>query len=344
MKEPTVLLSNGLDQNAQPITIRGTPFYITGETGVADSIQAVERAGLVRVPAYWIAEGQTVAPATDPVWTQWYDSYGERDTIVDKRGILGTKDQVYVVDFQNGGMFTGNHQRIRTAVKDGKLQNNAIPLDQENDVNSFLDAVAQNDTAVLQQRGLVREGSVYVFKSFEEFDEASSHESFLGNFPAYVVLRTAERARNNLSGHQPIDAQRENEDLIVPLGGRNQLGKVLDLAASFKWTQFGSYHDGYINNNSGRVVLVCDLSFGVSSGNVVINYGRSLGVAPEALVARATIVESVPLEVVVKLEAAAQEVRMVPEDHVRKLLTEEVGLRDDRVGSLLEKLAMYQTK
>ena len=73
-------------------------------------------------------------------------------------------------------------------------------------------------------------------------------------------------------------------------------------------------------------------------------YGRPVGVATEALVARATIVESVPLEVVVKLEAAAQEVRMVPEDHVRKLLTEEVGLRDDRVGSLLEKLAMYQTK
>src|SRR3989338_9078541 len=269
MSEPTVLLSNGKDQNGQPVTIRGTPFYIAGNTGVADSIQAVERAGLVRVPAYLIAEGRAVAPVTDPVWTQWHDSYGERDTIVDQKGILGAKDQVYVVDFQNGGMFMGDYQRIRTAVKDGKLQNNAIPLDQENDVNSFLDAVAQNDTAVLQQRGLVREGSVYVFKSFEEFDEASSHESFLGNFPAYVVLRTAERARNNLSGHQPIDAQRENEDLIIPLGGRNQLGKVLDLAASFKWTQFGSYHDGYINNNSGRVVIVDNQYGGVySNGDV----------------------------------------------------------------------------
>src|SRR3989338_3234851 len=265
MKEPTVLLSNGLDQNAQPVTIRGTPFYITGNTGVADSIQAVERAGLVRVPAYWIAEGRAVAPATDPVWTQWHDSYGERDTIVDQKGILGTKNQVYVVDFQNGGMFMGNHQRIRMTVANRQLQNHAMPLDQEKDVNSFLDAVAHNDTAALQQRGLVREGSVYVFKSFEEFDEASSGESFLRDFPAYAVLRTAERARNNLSGYQPIDAQRGNEDLIVPLGGRKQVGKMLDQAASFTWTQFGSHHDGYTNNNCGRVVFVYYRNYGVGS-------------------------------------------------------------------------------
>src|SRR3989338_6451864 len=162
-------------------------------------------------------------------------------------------------------MFMGDYQRIRTAVKDGKLQNNAIPLDQEKDVNSFLDAVAHNDTAALAQKGLVRKGSVYVFKSFEEFDEASSRENFLQDFPAYVVLRTAKRARNNLSGYQPIDAQRGNEDLIVPLGGRKQVGKMLDQAASFTWTQFGSHHDGYTNNNCGRVVFVYYRNYGVGS-------------------------------------------------------------------------------
>ncbi len=344
MSEPTVLLSHGKDQTGQLVTITGTPFYRTGNTGVADSIQAVETAGLVRVPAYWIAEGRAVAPATDPVWAQWHDSYGERDTIVDQKGILGTKGQVYVVDFQNGGIFMGDHQRIRTAITNRQLLNNASPLNQKKDVNPFLDAVKSNDTVALQQKGLVRKGPVYVFKSFEEFDDASSGENFLRDFPAYAVLRTAERARGNVSGYQSIGVQRGNEDLIIPLGGREQLGKMLDQAVSFKWTQFGSHHDGYTNNNSGRVVFVVNHSRGVYCNYDVYGNSRSLGVAPEALVARTKIVESVPLEVVVKQEAAAKVVRMVPEDHVRRLLTEEVGFRDDKAGSLLETLARYQTE
>ena len=57
---------------------------------------------------------------------------------------------------------------------------------------------------------------------------------------------------------------------------------MLDKALGFGWGEFGSWHDGYDNNNTGRVLFLGDFGLG-GSGSLDGNLGRSVGVAPEAL-------------------------------------------------------------
>src|SRR3989338_9913068 len=125
MVEATVLLRKGLDNEGKVLEVRGTPFYRTGTTGLADGIEAVQRLGLIQVPIYLLGEGRVAAgrdaqargdiqlALQEPVWTQFHDGLAEVDTVDDQKGILGVKGQSYVAKFQNGGLFAKDHQRIR---------------------------------------------------------------------------------------------------------------------------------------------------------------------------------------------------------------------------------------
>lgn len=355
MTNATVLLAKGLDKDDKIVEVRGTPFYRTGATGVGDSIQALQEAHLIHVPAYLFGEGRVAAAREaeakgnvqlalqESVWSTWHDASGETDTFLDKEGILGQKGQLYVASFQNGGLFVHNPNRIQNSVlkQDGHrlTQWNSISLD-PNEVNAVLDAVNQKDTVALRQMGVLHGGSKYVFNGFGEFAEASAREDFLQDLPGYVVVRAADEARKNSSGYQSITAQRSNEDLAIVFGGMQRLGVVLDVAQKVGWKQFGSHHDGYLHPNSGRVVIVSTHNYGVDSLNLVYDLGRPVGVAPEALAVRAKIVR--PLEVTVKLESAAEEARMVSEDHVRRLLTEHLGYTVERATQHLNVLNSYQ--
>src|SRR3989338_5068334 len=205
MSEATILLGKGLDKDGEGIEVRGTPFYRTGTTGLADGIDAIQRSGLIQVPIYLLGEGRVAAgrdaqdqgniqlALQEPVWAQFHDGLAEVDTVVDKKGILGEKGESYVAKFQNGGLFAKDHQRIRDAVlgRNGKrlTDSYAMPLDQK-EVNAFLDVVKSGDATALQQMGFLQGGSVYVFKNFGEFADASTRLDFLANLPGYVVLRT----------------------------------------------------------------------------------------------------------------------------------------------------------
>src|SRR3989338_1578954 len=317
MTTATVLLAKGLDQDGLIVEVRGTPFHKTGRTGVADGIEAVQELGLIQVSSYLLGEGRVAAgrdaeargniklALEEPVWNQWHDAFAETNTIVDKKGILGAKGQLYVASFQNGGFFVHDSQRIEDSVQ-GKscrslTSHYTMPLDQKTEVDLFLDAVKRKDTAVLVQKGWMKEGSLYLFNDFNQFDEESSRRGFLSNMPSYAVLRTAESARGNYSGYQSLEIQRNNEDLAIAFGGKGKLGAMLDVAGKLGWEQFGSHHDGYKHENSGRVVVVYYRYGGVYSYNLVKYGGRPVGVAPEALAARAKIVS--PIETAVTQEA-----------------------------------------
>lgn len=304
MANDNVLLAKGLDKDGNVVEVRGKYFLKNGITGVADSIQAVQKAKLDQVPSYLIGEGRIAAgrdaeargnvklALEEPVWYQWHDTFAETDTIVDEKGILGKKGELYVVSFQNGGFFVHDHKRIKDSVqrKNGRKLTSqyTMPLDQETEVDVLLDAAAGRDTDVLWQNGwFKKEGSLYLFNGFEQFDDASSQADFLADMPRYAVLRTADSARKNNSGYQSIIVQRNNEDLAIAFGGKKKLGKMLDVANKLEWSLFGSQHDGYRHENSGRVVLVDLRDIGVYSCNDINNLGRSVGVASEALEARA---------------------------------------------------------
>ena len=98
MSEATILLGKGLDNEGKVLEVRGTPFYRTGTTGLADGIQAVQESGLVHIPIYLLGEGRVAAgrdaqaqgniqlALQEPVWTEFHDGLAEVDTVVDKRG------------------------------------------------------------------------------------------------------------------------------------------------------------------------------------------------------------------------------------------------------------------
>ncbi|MFH1211492.1 MAG: hypothetical protein V1659_01020 [Candidatus Woesearchaeota archaeon] len=259
----------------------GKQFYMTGSTGLADSIKALLDEGLVHVPTYGLVAGRAFVGKEDEAWSLYHDSRAERITALDEKGIMGAKGTVYALDIQNGGLFVWNPQRIKTAVEGGNLVNYALQLEQE-EVNAVLDAIKKQDTLALKQ--LVHGGNVAFAGKYDGFLEASASPDFLqGMDTTYLVIRPATEARKLISDRQNIDAQRENPDIIIALGGKTPAGRMLDKAEGFEWNKFGAWHDGYNNNNTGRVVCLGSDDDGVVGLRNLNYYGRPVGVAPEAL-------------------------------------------------------------
>jgi len=259
----------------------GKPIYKTGSTGLADSIKAVLDEGLIHVPTYSLVAGRAFVGKENEAWSQYHDSRAERITALDEKGIMGAKGTVYALDIQNGGLFVWNPQRIKEAVEGSKLVNYTIQLEQE-EVNAVLDAMKRGDTAALKQ--IVHGGNVAYAGDFKGFVEASAVPGFIqGMDTAYLVIRPATDARKLKSDYQNIDAQRENPDVIIASGGKAPAGRMLDQAKGFEWVKFGAWHDGYNNNNTGRVVCLDSDYYGVLGNRYMCSSGRPVGVAPEAL-------------------------------------------------------------
>lgn len=259
----------------------GKPIHMAGNTGLAKSIKAILDEGLIHVPTYSLVAGRAFVGKEDEAWSQYHDTNAERITALDEKGIMGAKGTVYALDIQNGGLFVWNPQRIKTAVEGGKLVNYALQLEQK-EVNAVLDAMKRGDTAALKQ--LVHGRNVAFAGNYDGFLEASASPDFLqGMDTTYLVIRPATEASKLISDYQKIDAQRENPDVIIASGGKAPAGKMLDKAEGFKWEKFGAYHDGYKNNNTGRVVCLDNDDDGVYGSRSMNYVGRPVGVAPEAL-------------------------------------------------------------
>ena len=282
----TVMLGMKDAVKLRGLTIPGHPlmgksFYRTGNTGLADSIKAVLDEGLIHVPTYSLVAGRAFVGKENEAWSQYHDSRAERITALDEKGIMGAKGTVYSLDIQNGGLFVCNPQRIKEAVEGGKLVNYAIQLEQE-EVNAVLDAMKKGDTAALKQ--IVHGGNVAYAGDFKGFVEASDAPGFIqGMDTTYLVIRPATEARQLYSGRTDINVQSENPDIIIASGGKAPAGRMLDQAKGFEWEKFGAWHDGYDNNNTGRVVCLDYGDDGVLGGRNLYGDGRPVGIAPEAL-------------------------------------------------------------
>ena len=260
--------------------LRGKPIYKEGSTGLADSIEAVISSGLIHVPTYRLIGGRAHVGKDDEAWSEWHDSNAERISAYDEKGIIGAKGVMYALDIQNGGLFVWNPGRIKEAVEGEKLVNGALQLSQD-EVNNVLDAIKRNDYEGLKQ--IVHGKEVVFAGDYDGFVEASASTDFVkGMDVTYLVFRPAKEAGKLYSGRTDIDAQRDNPDLVIASGGKEPLKRMLNQAAGFGWSKFGSWHDGYKNKNGGRVVYLSNDNYGVS-GIYLYASGRSVGVAPEAL-------------------------------------------------------------
>jgi hypothetical protein len=267
-------------------------FYRRGNTGVADSVQAVQDAGLLQVPSYAYIKGRSFVGLDAPVWSNFQDSLGERLTLNANKTYEGVPRGDWVVDVQGGGLFMPRHEIIKSAVEGNALVNGAIRIPQE-DKDLLL-----GERQVYRWDGEKLETVPvdYFFTSFAEFDDVSGIPEFqkaLTDLNAvYVVLRPASEARENPSEYRSIGKQLQNSDLIIPSGGRARLSRILMEASDeegkqvprFGWTQFGSWHDGYKNQDTGHGGVLGYYVYGnVDYGSDLNDDGGSGGVAPEAL-------------------------------------------------------------
>lgn len=292
----TVLLDKGersIDGFFSEYELRGVPMYKEGKSGLADSVQAVQEAGLLQVPTYLLVNGRIHADKaseeiTKTVWTTWNNSLGERLTLaVEQDRYKDVQKGVYVVDIQNGGFFMPCHKDIRTAVTAEKLKNGAYPVS-----TTDKDLLFGSNRVWNFDGEKVYLDPLQLFLSYDAFLDASGDPHFLESMPKYAVLRPVEEARKNLSGYRSITEQLENPDLVIPAGGKAPLRNMLLNAEGiprFKWTQFGSWHDGYKNIDSGHGIVVGSSKTGMFC-NLNINIGsRSVGVSPNALNVRNSI-------------------------------------------------------
>jgi len=294
--EFTVLLDQGErthNKGYSPgYTLRGAPFLRTGALGVADSGAAVQEAKLFQAPTYFIANGRKFADKdkkepTDPVWVEWHNGLGERLTLQAEKGYSGIPNGLQIVDIQGAGLFMPRPEEIRAVIEgkdpSRKLKNYAYPIIQ-----------AEKDLLLGEKQAYRWDGTelkvvpVTFFPSYEAFAEEAKTPEFKRSLKdmkaVYAVVRSVEEARKNPSGYRPIKEQLTNPDLAIPLGGEDQVKAIfLDSEGN---EQIGSHHDGYKNIDSGRVALLGGRSGGVGCGSILYGSGRSVGVAPEALVAR----------------------------------------------------------
>ena len=269
---------NGLEIHG--LSLNGRPFFRKGQTGVADSMEALLKDGKVAAPTYSLIGGRAFAGENEPAWQQYHDSLAERITAFDPKGILGEKGATYALDIQNGGLFVHDHQRIRNAVTNNQLVNRSLQLSQE-EVDLVLDAIKRKDYSALKE--IVNGQNIVFSGNYGEFQEASAKPNFLdGMSSTYVVVRPADEARRVHSGYLPVDNQRDNRDLIIASGGKERNEKMLDRAKQFKYKEFGSHHDGYQTKNAVRVVGLFG-RYGGLRGSVDLDYiGCFVGVAVEA--------------------------------------------------------------
>ncbi len=278
--------------------IRGAPFYRTGTTGLADSAAAVQEAHLLQAPTYFLGNGFKLADRgkekpSEEIITEWHDGLGERLTL-QTEGYKGIPDGLHAVDIQGAGIFMPRPQEIR-AVIEGKdparrMKNYAYPVSQQEKDRLLGDKVAYRWNGTKLEENV----PVTFFPSPEAFLEEARTPEFkrkLKDMTAvYAVVRSAKDARKIPSGYRPLKDQLTNPDLTIPLGGEDPVREMLlneDGTPRFGWEQFGAHNDGYQTVDSGRVALLSDRYDGVSCDYSLYLSGRSVGVAPEALVARA---------------------------------------------------------
>ncbi len=276
--------------------LRGRAFpkdFNNGE-GVADSVEAVQNAGLVQVPCYALVRGRATASKEEPVWSRWHDTLGER-MVLDIRAeqYQGVKAGMYVVDLIGAGLFISRPNIIRQAVQGNMLVNRAMPI-----TDQMKATLIGEKSAYRWNGGELEQVAVQVFSSYAAFEEASRGRDFqdkLADMSAiYAVLRPVAEAQRNPSDYRNLDLQAQNPDLVIPAGGKAPLQAMLAQVESFKWDGIGSYHDRYQTPDTGRVVVLGSDNLGVDCNYGLSGSGRSVGVAPEALKARSAALENEP--------------------------------------------------
>jgi hypothetical protein len=265
--------------NIKESTLRGRLFNFESNNGFTDSFEAIIKENLLPAPTYLLIKHRIHTDFKDASWEKFYDTYAERITVLDEKGIIGTKGELYVLDIQNGGLFTWNTQRIRRAINDNQSIDYGLQLTQD-EIDLVLSAMQKKDYASLTE--LVHGQQVTFSGNYDEFLEASAGPKFIdGMKTTYLVLRPTEEARKIFSKYREVDLQRDDPNTIIASGGKANAEVFLDYLKK-EYPKFNSKHDKYLSKNVGHSLVLMVWNGGVND-YYCGQYGRFVGVAQNDL-------------------------------------------------------------
>ena len=254
--------------------LSGEAFYDTSlPTALKNAQKFAGKIGFVAsLPQ--LVQGRIVAPSDNEVWKNLYTANSEENVGKTEQG-----NNVLIV-VHGGGIWTP--KRIEQAY-------------QENLTPQYAGKLSKNEIKNLLAGKLADETLIPVF-SYEDFTKQSK-------LPIrYAVVLDFDTAKKTESGYQNADKLVENALFVVRAGGIEQATAYVKKAKEvYKSNNLGNWHplnNIDTNQEQGRVLFLNDVNGGFSS---FIDFnGRFVGVAPEALEARAKNLVAPKLEQILK--------------------------------------------
>ena len=274
----------------EKLNVKLTPFSKTGATGMADSIEAVQKAsGLIRLPPYGLVIARDVAPENNALWDSWYDLDEEQVRVRAKKSYKGINQGEHRLFLVGCSSFSHDTDALRALVKErdrrdkiaGFTDNNfCVPLSQEGQVDRLL---GDKVVYVTGADGNSEEATVDMIKTCEQFMEAQQDKDFLANNPFYVVKFPETEIRAFRGGYFPIGSSEVRDDPTCTV----RSGGVTNWQVMLGHGEDKGYRDFYVDNpfmdyNSGGGGSLDCANAGFNS-HPVRNKGCSLGVMPETL-------------------------------------------------------------
>ncbi|MCF7859200.1 MAG: hypothetical protein K9N07_07745 [Candidatus Cloacimonetes bacterium] len=199
-------------------------------------------------------------------WQKWYAVHTEENIGIDQKGRFYSANEPVLVVVNGGGILTPD--RIMKAYGEGLISNSARYENQEFD--NLLD-------------GKLADGSQIELFSFEQIKDGVS-----GLPHRFGVVMPYSIAQGTKSGYHQKKDFMKNPLVIARAGGLENLESYYEMAKASDG-DLGCYHPFGGRDAStpqGRVLFLNYSYFGLSGANYLNNYGRFVGVAPEAPSAR----------------------------------------------------------
>ena len=253
--------------------LNGKTFYNTDRNasgnliGVAVSLRqalkyATSKGIVLTMPE--LIKAKTQADKSHEYWRNWLSAYTEENIGIDRNGKFGERNEPVLVVVHGGGILTPD--RIMKAYEDGLIGNSAKYTEEE--FNELLE-------------GRVN-GNEIPFYALEEIKRG------VPNLPhRFGVVMPYRDAQATSSGFQNKSNFLNNPLVIARNGGLENLETYFDMAKDND--KIGCWHSFSGRDTSipqGRLLFLNAGSYGLSGINYLDNYGRFVGVAPEALRAK----------------------------------------------------------
>jgi hypothetical protein len=225
--------------------------------------------GVIASMPYLIG-GKAQADTNNYLWKNWYSVISEENVAIDKKGLFVPRGKPVLLAVHGGGLLTAD--RIFQAYTDGLTPQNAAKYS-DPEFDNLLEGRLPNGETI----------TIYTLDDVK-------NKRIPDPFGRYAVALDFALAQATASGYHDKGPFLANPVVLIRAGTPEHLEPYFDKAKkNHTEKKVGNWHRfGEIDPSvpQGRVLFVNNDYYGLSGDNSLYNYGRFVGVAPEARGAR----------------------------------------------------------